>query len=229
MEPNPTINQNMKVVAGEIEFHRNGGVLRFRSQQLPDEFMEWQLQARESIFDQMARGKHPVTFGAHLPVVATMSDNEPFSIHTSNKGTGFVPKLSVLHQYVEQYEDCMARSKTMPLEESRAERIEVVKNFYRRVEDIDRRCFGLLEIFTGKTFGNICKNPFVTLHFTDAGPLYRSYQVNCIAEIILPDSLYYRFIYASRHLFEQERFHIQQPRYPFGYLFWVRQVYEKTP
>lgn len=229
MEPHPIKNPNLSVLDSGIEFHRNGKVLRFRAQPLLDEFMKWQLQAREAIFEQMGRGKHPISFGAHLPVVATMSDSEPFSIHTANKGAGFVPEPSVLQQYVEQYEDCLGRSQTMPLEESRAERIEVVRSFYRNVEDIDRRCFGLLEIFTGKTFDNIRKNPFVTLHFTDSGPLYRSYQINCIAEVILPDSLYYRFIYASRHLFEQERFHIQQPRYPFGYLFWVQQVHEKTP
>lgn len=229
MAVNKVQTSHLRVTKRTIEFSSNGEILRFQTQTLPDGFMDWQLQSRKRLFELLERGEHPLTFGAHLPIVATRSDKDPFAIHTSNKGAGLVPRPSVLLQVVEQYENCLRRSKNIPLQEGRRARVEVVRNFYGNAGQIDRRCLSLLEIFTGKTFDNIRKNPFVTLHFTGEGPDYRSYQINCIAQIISPDSLYYRFIYASRQLFEQERFHIQQPRYPFGYLFWVQQVYEKTP
>ena len=39
----------------------------------------------------------------------------------------------------------------------------------------------------------------------------------------------YEFLYWARQLFEHDSFHIQQPAYPSGYVFWVSEVFDKSP
>ncbi|MEO5357571.1 MAG: hypothetical protein H7844_09780 [Nitrospirae bacterium YQR-1] len=58
---------------------------------------------------------------------------------------------------------------------------------------------------------------------------YISFQVNGAIEILEQDSVYYRYLLASRKLFEFDKFHIFQPDYPFGYLIRVEEVHDKSP
>jgi hypothetical protein len=53
-------------------------------------------------------------------------------------------------------------------------------------------------------------NPLASLLYVGPGPRYRSFQLD------------------FRGLFEHERFHYQQPDYPFGYVFWVVEARDKS-
>jgi len=61
------------------------------------------------------------------------------------------------------------------------------------------------------------------------GIQYVSFQVNGEVEILGKDSPCYRYLLASRKLFEFDRFHLYQPDYPFGYLIRVKEVKDKSP
>ncbi|MDA8171122.1 MAG: hypothetical protein M0Z48_04750 [Nitrospiraceae bacterium] len=63
------------------------------------------------------------------------------------------------------------------------------------------------------------------------GMEYISFQVNGTIRILEKESgnPYYRFLLASRKLFEFEKFHLFQSDYPFGYLIRVDEVLDKSP
>lgn len=102
-------------------------------------------------------------------------------------------------------------------------------SFYSAPERLELGCLGSLEIFQGQTFQNILLDPRVSLHYTGEGPDYPGFQINAIAEMVHSGNPRFEFLHWARQLFERDSFHIQQPAYPLGYLFWVSEVYDKSP
>ncbi|MFQ5613101.1 MAG: universal stress protein [Anaerolineae bacterium] len=197
--------------------------------ELPPAFIEWQMSARREAYARIAGGKHPTRFGAHLPVAVTLNREGEFPIHTATKGTGFIPRAGYLERYIALFDDCLARCQGRPWKETLSERVAVARRFYEHPDHIDFRCLGLLEIFQGQTYRNLLANPCLSLHYTGDGPEYPSFQVNALAEVVGPEDKRFQFIYLARQLFEHDRFHIHQPNYPFGYVAWVQEVFDKSP
>ncbi|MBI3962245.1 MAG: hypothetical protein HY335_05795 [Deinococcus sp.] len=222
------LGSRVQVTGREVEVLGGDGVQRFELTELPREFIDWQRGEREKLFERIAGREHIPTFSAHLPVVVTINRDGRFPAHTANKGAGFTARDEWLGEYIELLENWVRHSRDGPWEESLAERVTLARRFYQG-EHLDPRRLGLLEIFRGTTYRNILANPCVSLHYAGPGPEYQSYQLNCIAEVVGPGDPRYRFIHAMRQLFEHESFHIHQPSYPFGYLFWVCEVYDKSP
>lgn len=196
---------------------------------LPDEFVRWQLDARLATLDRIARGEHIPMFGAHLPVLVSHDPDGRFPAQTANKGVGFLPSEEWLAYYTSLFRDVLARSAARPAEETRPERLLAIRLFYEHAERMDLRRLGLLEIFEGATYRNLRRDHRATLHYTDGGPDYRSFQLNGCVEIVGPGDPRYDLIVAARHLFEVEAFHIRQPAYPWAYVLSVVEVYDKTP
>ncbi len=205
-------------------------IARTNTVTMPPAFLKWQVQSRRDLFEAMLRGEHPRFMAAHLPVVSTSNDGDAaFAIHSATKGVGLLPRSEHLAGYVELISDCVERCRDAPAAETLPERIEVARAFYEEPRHIDDRRFGLIEIFQGRSYVNLVRDPRATLLFTSPGPVYLSYQLNCSARIVTPEDLSFRFIRGMRLLFEMDGFHIRQPEYPFGYVFEVREVFDKTP
>jgi hypothetical protein len=88
---------------------------------------------------------------------------------------------------------------------------------------------GLVEIFQGQTYRNLVRNPLMALQYTGAGPEYQSFQLNGVVQTVGPGDPRFELLYLMRQLFEYNAFHIQQPKYPSGYVFWISQVFDKSP
>lgn len=197
---------------------------------LPLEFLRWQCEERCTLFEALGRGQYPRFLASHLPVVSCLNGAaETFPIHSATKGVGLLPRRELIHEHVEEINDTLARCRDRDPKESLGDRIKAAQSLYERPERIDRRLLGAIEIFRGQTYRNLCRDPRVTLLYTGSAPRYLSYQVNCAAETVAADDLRFQFILGMRFLFEVERFHIQQPEYPLGYVFRVQEVFEKTP
>jgi hypothetical protein len=128
----------------------------------------------------------------------------------------------------------LAASHVKPWHESISGRVEAMNRLYGDTENFDSTVLGGLEIFAGKALDNLRENPFVSLLYvgmaqTDEGMRYTSFQVNGKVEILGKDDPHYRFLLASRKLFEFDKFHLYQPEYPFGYLIKVQEVRDKSP
>ncbi len=199
-------------------------------QQMPPEFLVWQCDDRHGAFAAMGRGEVPRSLAAHLPVLSTL--NEPgaaFPIRSCTKGVGLLPRQEYLAEHLTSIVDCLRRCQQTSGSESLSDRIGTAMSLYARPERIDPTVFGAIEIFEGTTYENLRRDPRATLLFTGSGPGYLSYQVDCSAEILGPEDPRFEFLLGMRSLFEKERFHIQQPRYPLGYLFYIQEIIEKTP
>ena len=198
--------------------------------EMPEVFLKWQCDERKGMFEALLRGEHPAFLASHLPVVSTLNGADgSFPIHSSTKGIGLFPKQEYLAEHVAEITDCLDRSRLKPAQDTRSDRVGATLSLYGRTGRIDTRCFGGIEIFQGQTFRNLQQDARAALLFTGFGPQYLSYQFNCDVEIVEAGDPRYEFLQGIRLLFDMEGFHIKQPSYPRGYVFHIREVFDKTP
>lgn len=195
--------------------------------ELSDEFIEWQASSRAQLYQKLLR-REPVRFlASHLPVLASTGPDGQLNL--ANKGLGLIPKEEALPRYLELYDEVLRAVKDRPWNETLPARIEAASELFATLDDVDRCRLGSLEIFEGQTYKNILGNPRIALLFTAEGPKYLSYQVDANCRVLEPGGDVYRFLRASRQLFENDSFHVPQSSYPHGYEFNVCGVKEKTP
>ena len=201
---------------------------------IPREFLEWLVTSRLRFVSSLENGRPVNYFSAHLPVLASWGNGGSFPVNLTVKGIGLVPKQSALEHFTDIFESTIAEATAMPWDESMSRRVAALKKLYEDHENFDPSVLGGLEIFEGKAFKNFQENPYTSLLYVGmphevSGIRYISFQVNGIIEVIDKKNPYYRFLLASRKLFEFDRFHIFQHDYPFGYLIKVAEVKDKTP
>ncbi len=209
---------------------------RSTSGRLPLTCLEWLVSSRLTFLDDMLKGRPMRYFSAHLPVMATWRDerDEKFPVNMTVKGIGLIPRAELLRDYIDIFEGIIAEARSVPWEESLGKRVSVMSRLYSDADNFDPAILGGLEIFQGKASGNMRENPYASLLYVGMaygreGMQYISFQVNGTVEILEKDSPHYRFLLASRKLFEFDKFHLFQPDYPFGYLLRVSEVRDKSP
>ncbi len=212
----------------ELSFIADAEHHHFQRVELPDLFMEWVLAGRESMYDVLeGKGTAPF-FEAHLPVVVTYSRNEPIPFNTSNKGVGLLPREETLEGYCGLLEEALSRTRDLPPKATLPERLRAARRMVER-GDVSNRALVTLEIFEKQTFQNLCDFPVATLHYTDRGPHYRSFQIGAVVEVLTREHPVHRFAFLSRQLFEHDAFHITQTKFPYAYRFHPVKVRDKTP
>jgi len=197
---------------------------------LPPSLMDWFLKGRHAGYESLARGEGPgPLFSRHLPVVATEGGEGPFSIRLAHKGVGFLPHPDRLPDILVRYEDLHKRTREMAPERSLEERLRTVVSTFEEPGSADPRHLGSLEIFAGQTLANLSRRPLASLLFTDPGHGYRSFQLDCVVQILEPPDPRFRFLQLARGLFERDPFHVTQPGINGAYLFWIVGIHDKTP
>jgi hypothetical protein len=220
------------MVSNGIAKYRNNGSSRdFEIKELPEKFIRWQLDYKNSIYNKIEQDEYIAFNVGHLPVVGTWDKDSLFP-NLANKGVGFAPKDEYMHHYLALVESAVEEIIKLPphaVDETRALRVSTAREFYAHPEHIDWRRVCLLEIFEGTTYQNLTQNPFASVLWTGNSPVFVSFQVDCVVEVITSDDPRYRFAWAMRRLFEYEPFHVVQTMFPFAYCFWVYNWKEKTP
>jgi len=210
---------------------RGGEKRDFTLEEMPEKLARWQLESKHSVYDAIERDEFIPFNAGHLPVVATWGQDS-LTPNLANKGVGFTPRDEYIEHYVDLVESAVEEIEKVPSHETevtRALRLEAAREFYRHPEHVDWRRLGLLEIFEGTTYRNLAGNPFASVLWTGNAPVYLSYQVDCLVEIIERGDPRYRFAWAMRRLFEYEPFHIVQTIFPYAYCFWIIGSRDKTP
>jgi len=227
-----TIDSRVQVADGIARVYVTGGGGRdMEVKELPERFVRWQLDYKHGIYDAIERDEYIAFNAGHLPVVATWSAAS-LTPNLANKGIGFTPKDEFIDHYLSVVEGAVEEIVKLPphaVNETRDLRLAAAREFYAHPEHVDWRRLGLLEIFEGGTFRNLSKNPFASVLWTGNSPVFVSYQVDCVVEIMKPEDPRYRFAWAMRRLFEYEPFHVVQTMYPYSYCFWVVDHADKTP
>ena len=219
-------------VAGSVARVRtNGDVSELEIKELPESFVRWQLDYKHGIYDAIERDEYVRFNAGHLPVVGTWGEESTFP-NLANKGIGFTPKDEHIDHYLSVIERAVAEIEKLPphaVDDTRGLRIAAAREFYAHPEHIDWRRLALLEIFEGGTFRNLTRNPRAAVLWTGDSPVFMSFQVDCVVEVITPEHPRYRFAWAMRRLFEYEPFHVVQTMFPYAYTLWVHDWKEKTP
>jgi len=219
-------------VAGSVARVRtNGDVSELQIKELPESFVRWQLDYKHGIYDAIERDEYVRFNAGHLPVVGTWGEESAFP-NLANKGIGFTPKDEHIDHYLSVIERAVAEIEKLPphaVDDTRRMRVAAAREFYAHPEHIDWRRLALLEIFEGGTFRNLTRNPRAAVLWTGDSPVFMSFQVDCVVEVITPEHPRYRFAWAMRRLFEYEPFHVVQTLFPYAYTLWVHDWKEKTP
>lgn len=226
-----TLTRQVQVTDGIAHLSQADRGMKFNIKELPEKFIRWQLDYKNKIYDSIENDEYIAFNAGHLPVVGTW-DSESAVPNLANKGVGFTPKDEYLDHYLTLVEDAVEQIEKLPphaVNDTRALRIKTAREFYAHPEHIDWSRLALLEIFEGTTFQNLSSNPMASVLWTGNSPVFVSYQVDCVVEIMTSDDPRYRFSWAMRRLFEYEPFHVVQTIYPFSYCFWVYNFKDKTP
>ncbi|HEX9729915.1 MAG TPA: hypothetical protein VGA37_15570 [Gemmatimonadales bacterium] len=203
----------------------------FAIKELPQHFVTWQLAYKRGIYDAIEQDEYVPFNAGHLPVVGTWSAERAVP-NLANKGVGFIPKDEYVEHYLDVVETAVEKISKLPphaVDETRSLRVGAAREFYAHPEHVDWRRLGLLEIFEGETFHNLSHRPLASVLWTGNSPVFLSFQVDCVVEIITQDHPRYRFSWAMRRLFEYEPFHVVQTIFPYAYTFWVYDWHDKTP
>jgi hypothetical protein len=202
---------------------------RYTLHQLPDDFINWQIDERMRLFDSLKNKGPPSFFTPHLPTLLTIdTQNTEFLINATCKGIGLVPEEDQLEELTGRMQAVLQHCDPADFESSVSTRIQGAMLLYGSPEKIHRFSLGGLEIFENRSYTNIINNPFVSLFFVGARPHYKSFQLNCIAEIVPATDRFYSFLITMRKLFEEAPFHFQQPRYPYAIQYHVVEVLDKS-
>lgn len=197
---------------------------------LPGRLVQWIKEGRQTIYGQILEDGGKIRFfSQHLPVLVTYSANSLFPFNCGNKGVGFLARSEALGSYNDLYARTIEASRGIVWRDSLPGRVEAASRFNNDHDAIDYRCLASLEIFQKTTFKNLLHMPLASLLFTGASPTYMSFQINCAVEIVVEKDPRFQFIRLSRTLFEFDDFHIAQPQFRYGYIFWVTEVIDKTP
>jgi hypothetical protein len=201
---------------------------------IPENFLKWLASSRLRLLEEMEQGRQVRFFPAHLPVLASWSDEERFPVNLSVKGIGLIPKDRLLSEFTALCEDVFEKARDREWGESLSERREVLRSIYRDPAHFDPSLLGGLEIFEGRTLSNLRANPLVSLLFLGMLPRperveYLSFQVNGEVKTVGREDPRYRYLLAARRLFEFDRFHLPQDDYPLGYVIRVDEVLDKSP
>lgn len=220
--------REIEVQEQTVAFAADGRRHEFPRVRLPGDFLDWVIEGRRAMYDLLEGKAHAPFFGSHLPVVVTFSRESAFPFNTGNKGVGLSPVPERIDDYIDLYLETFRASTELPWEESLPMRLDAVRRFIGS-KDVSDEVLLSLEIFEKTTFANLCDYPIATLHYTGDGPVYRSYQINAVVQIVPPEHPVYRFAHMSRRLFEFDDFHITQTRFPYAYAFYPVEVKNKTP
>ena len=202
---------------------------------IPPKFLRWLAYSRVEFLDNLSNGQQPMGFfSAHLPTMVTWSKKERFPVNMTIKGIGLIPREKYIQDFTRLFKETAKESLSTGWKESLTSRITANKILYSDINHFESSLLGGLEIFEGRAFENLKKNPYASLLYvgmghTSNGIEYISFQVNGEVEIIDVGNPYYKFLLSSRKLFEFDKFHLYQRNYPAGYLIKVKEVRDKSP
>ncbi|MDK1020065.1 MAG: PCP reductase family protein [Candidatus Hydrogenedentes bacterium] len=231
-----SITEDIALVDVEVDDHTvfvdlADGPLRLPLCSLPLDKIEWMENGRRRLYDTIQNGGAATLTGPshHLPMVTTYSAGATFPFNCCNKGVGFQPKQEYLDECIERLRDVHENTRGKSWRDSLNERVEAARWFYFDRDKIDYRRCATLEIFEKTTFANLQRTPLASLLYTGDAPVFMSFQLNTVVEIINQDDPRHTFTMLMRTLFESEPFHIYQPQFPYAYIFWISEVIDKTP
>ena len=128
-----TLMQQVQVTNGKAQLNKNGQISEFEIKELPQKFIRWQVDYKNSIYDSIERDEYVAFNADHLPVVGTWNTDSQVP-NLANKGVGFTPKDEYLDYYLKLVEGAVEQIQKLPphaVNDTRELRIKTAREFYR--------------------------------------------------------------------------------------------------
>ena len=185
---------------------------------LPKEFIEWQVKLRYDGIKMIKKGKGMPSFNVHTPIMTTYNKSKNlygsnFDINSAAKGVGLIVKEEFIKESLDKIDDLNSKTK------NKKKRLEFLLDFYSDISKIDDTCLTTLEIYSTQTFTNIKADNRCGLLFLGI----QSYQVNCVVDLMDPDTDFYKFVNGLHTLFHGKI----NP--PYAYKLNTCELYDKSP
>ena len=165
------------------------------------------------------------------PIICTHYPESPFSINTANKVVFLTLSDEIIKERIDELEGKLLAFQGKPFKDTKDERVVLYRELFSNDSDIDRMRFGSVEMYGDVTYKNILRDPRVSLHcswYTTVQPHEIAYQINCIAEVVSHDDIFYRFMRFLRQILTYRFVELRDPEYICAYKFWVSEVREKS-
>ncbi len=220
--------------SGVIRARVDGAWKSYETANLPDSFLDWNLQARQEVLDRIMAmvtgqgGAPPSLAGPHNAAMATVGARRNDSILTINnafKGMGLCPNRDLIADRIQQMRDTMES----PMEE----KVQFLKDLYSDRSNFDTTKLVSLELYSTPTFEthtfiNLMHNPVTSLVFLDS----KSYEVRGVGQLVDHsggESLDYASQIVEYTNIAHSYFHGEFPRMFPGILVHVLETFDNTP
>ncbi|NOZ84734.1 MAG: twin-arginine translocation signal domain-containing protein [Deltaproteobacteria bacterium] len=169
---------------GVIRARVDGKWRGFAIRELNNDFVNWNMNKRIEMMDNMMSQNFGIYNDAHNAAVATYGayrGDSAFSINVAYKGIGWIPTPDHMDEKIKEYEDNAGAS--MP------DKMSIIKSGYIKKEIWRKNVIGSLELYTTKnyethSFLNQVTNPVSSIVFLDSPP---SFKVQTIARLMHPE------------------------------------------
>ena len=201
----------------------------FKIRELPDKFMQWNIDSRKKTLEIIKRGQPPPWAGPHNAMVATYGIRRfdtQFAINNAVKGLGFIPKKDKIKGVMDRLESTM--------DSSFSTKLEILEDLYNHANEIfDRTKQVSLELystpeFETHTFLNEMINPAVAIVFLDIP----CFELKAIAQLLHPDDPkltdYEKDVVKYVNLIHSY-FHGAFPKQFIAVIYHIIEVYDNTP
>ena len=171
---------------GVIRAKVNGSWSDYNTENLPTEFLDWNLTARQEVLDKIMNmmtgqgGAPPSLAGPHNAAMATRGgrrNDSILSVNNAFKGMGLCPSRELIAEKIE----FMRTNADAPM----PAKIEFLRNLYSTPDNFDLTKLVSLELystpsFETHTFINLMHEPVTSLVFLDS----KSYEIHGIGQLV---------------------------------------------
>lgn len=219
---------------GLIRARIDGAWGDYQVSDLPEAFLDWNLQARLEMLDRIEAmvsgqgGAPPSLAGPHNAAMATRGarrNDSILEINNAFKGMGLCPRRDLIAEKIQHMRDTQTASMT--------EKIAYLKDLYSDRENFDLTKLISLELystpsFETHTFINLMSEPVTSLVFLDS----KSYEVRGIGQLVAPaepGATDYASQIVEYTNLAHSYFHGEFPRLFPGILVHVLETFDNTP
>lgn len=215
-----------------IDFDIGGLTVSFPLNAIPDQLYEAMASAIHRTSSSQFDLNEIYVSTLMKPTVSTLNSSNIFPINSAKKVLRLTLTDEAIAESIYELEGAELAFQGKPFSETLDERIELYQRILLDDRKIDRFRFGAVEMFGDQTYQNIRRDPRVTLNLfwrQDAHPEARSFQINCVAEIVPPGDPYFRYMRLMRQLFSSRMLNLRGTgEYICAYKFWVCESKDKS-
>ncbi|TFG29088.1 pyridoxamine 5'-phosphate oxidase family protein [Candidatus Thorarchaeota archaeon] len=215
-----------------IDFDIGGLTVSFPLNAIPDQVYEAMASAIHRTYSSEQHLTEIYVSTLMKPTVSTLNSSNIFPINSAKKIIRLTLTDEEIIESIHELEGAVLAFQGRPFRETMDERIELYQKILLDDKKIDRFRFGAVEMFGDQTYQNIKRDPRVTLNLfwaQDTHPEARSFQINCVAEIVQPGDPFFRYMRLMRQLFSSRLLNLRGTgEYICAYKFWVCESKDKS-